>query len=208
MHGAGCAARFGSEPALLLRACRAGDVVRVAVGADAVECHEVPRAHVEAVEALERLARRRAEIGEIGPSMRDHVLVVARHRTRAPAMTTPRRPVDVEQLVERPVALDGVTERENGAVVLVEEPRRRLGARRIDLVGDVTGGEHHGVAGGLDLRSVVGRGLHAGRQDARLTAGAAGGRGEGEPREREREGRAPRVTHCDDRSSRDRRRSR
>ena len=163
---------IGAEPALLLGSRRAVDVVRVAVRADAVERDEVPRADVEAVEALERLARGRAEIGEIGAGVRGDVIVVAGDGAGAPAMSTPRRAVRIEQLVERPVALHGVTEREDRAVVLVEEPGCRLGAGEVGLVRDVSGGEHHGIAAGLDPRSAVGRSLHARRQRARTPARA------------------------------------
>ncbi len=108
------------EPAGLRRALTAATEVGrdgarhvVALAAVAVQHHRVPRTDLEAVIALERLSARPAEIGPERSCVRRVVLVVSDHGVGDRPEASPGRRVAVEVLVERPVRVDEVSERQH-----------------------------------------------------------------------------------------------
>src|SRR5260221_11600386 len=80
---------------------------------------------------------------------------------RSPAMPTPGRRVCVEEVVERGVLVRVVTERDDVAVDVVEELRRRLRPGGVARERDVACTDDDGIAPGLHPRSGRGRDVDA-----------------------------------------------
>ena len=182
----------GLEPNLLGRSHCGGHEARIAV-----QHHDVPRAEVDAVVALGRIAGRGAEVVEVRDGRGARIVfVIADHRIRTGLVAAPGRVVTVLEVGGRAVGIGVVAQGEDGALRGVEHRRRGLVVGAV-APRDVAGQEQRGARGRLAhghdrlprtrcavfVRHRHGRGVGArrgvgvGRADAGCLTGHTAGRG-------------------------------
>ena len=175
--GVGVRGEVGPQPLLLHRPGGAAHDRAVRVERD-----EVPRADVEAVVPLRRIAREGAEVLVVARGVGGVVLVVAGNGLRARPDATPRRVVRGRVLRVRAVLVLVVAERQHGRVVGTDElvRRRELATLRSGALAAVVVGVRRvtrDVAGGRDLR--VGRRRRVVVQDRADAGSVCDGRPDG-----------------------------
>src|SRR5207245_10726177 len=117
--------------------------------------HDVPRAEVDAVVALARIAGRGAEVVEVRDGRGARIVfVIADHRIRTGLVAAPGRVVTVLEVGGRAVGIGVVAEGEDGALGGVEHRRRGL------VVGAVAPRDVAGQGPGGDLGRLA-RGRHS-----------------------------------------------
>src|SRR6185436_11591731 len=136
--------QVGLEPNLLDRAECGGHEARIAV-----QHHDVPRAEVEAVVALGRIAGRGSEVVEVRDGRGARIVfTIADHRIRAGLVAAPGWVVTVLEVRGRAVWIRVVAEGEDGALHGVEYRRRGLVVGAV-APGDVAGQEQRNARGRL-----------------------------------------------------------